>query len=55
MRSKIFKVKFFVILFLVIPFSGIIFGQVMPEAFLGMTPKIPVNACLKDIDIIDGV
>jgi hypothetical protein len=40
------------ILFFVIPFSLTVFGQVMPEAFLGMTPKIPANACLKDIDAI---
>lgn len=49
-RSNISKMKCFMILFVVVPFSVTIFGQVTPEAFLGMTPKIPVNACLKDIE-----
>lgn len=28
------------------------FGQVMPEAFLGNAPEIPLSACIKDMDVI---
>lgn len=40
----------FIIIVILVFASMISFGQVMPEAFLGMLPKIPGSACSRNID-----
>lgn len=44
------KMKHFILLIVFVSFSILSFGQVMPETFMGMAPKIPANACTRDID-----
>lgn len=43
------KMKNHIVLIVLVLFPIFIFGQVLPEAFLGKAPKIPGNACTKDV------
>ena len=44
--------KFLLILIVIMSISILTFGQVLPEAFMGKAPKIPGNACTKDVEEI---
>jgi hypothetical protein len=46
------KMKNHIVLIVLVLFPIFIFGQVLPEAFLGKAPNIPGNACTKDVEEI---